>query len=77
MLSQQILITDPQSVVVMGVSGSGQTAVDRAIAQQLDRCFVDRDSSHSPANIAKMSAGQPLNDSDREGWLGGMPHSTR
>lgn len=77
MLSQQFLITGPQSVVVMGVSGSGKTAVGRAIAQQLDRRFVDRDSLHSPANIAKMSAGQPLNDNDREDWLGGMPLSKR
>lgn len=69
MLSQQTLITGPESVVVMGVSGSGKTAVGRAIAQRLDRRFVDADSLHSPANIAKMAAGQPLNDSDREGWL--------
>ena len=31
--------------------------------------FVDSDSLHPPANIAKMTAGRPLNDDDRYPWL--------
>ncbi|MFN3275370.1 MAG: gluconokinase [Paracoccus sp. (in: a-proteobacteria)] len=62
-------MTEIGRVVVMGVSGCGKTAVGRALAQHLGRRFVDADSLHSPENIAKMAAGQPLDDDDRAGWL--------
>lgn len=53
----------------MGVSGSGKTTVGRALAKELDWPFADADEFHPPANIAKMSTGQPLNDADRAPWL--------
>ena len=56
-------------IVVMGVSGSGKTMVGSALAQRLRVPFVDADSLHPPANVAKMSAGQPLGDDDRYPWL--------
>jgi gluconokinase len=56
-------------IVVMGVSGSGKSTVGSALAQRLRVPFVDADSFHPPANVAKMSAGQPLNDDDRYPWL--------
>jgi gluconokinase len=56
-------------VVVMGVSGSGKSTVGLALAQRLRVPFVDADSLHPPANVAKMSAGQPLTDEDRYPWL--------
>jgi gluconokinase len=56
-------------IVVMGVSGSGKTTVGSALAQRLRVPFVDADSLHPPANVAKMSAGQPLGDDDRYPWL--------
>ncbi|WP_237710290.1 gluconokinase [Rhodanobacter fulvus] len=56
-------------VVVMGVSGSGKTTVARELAQQLNWEFLEGDSVHPPANVAKMSAGTPLNDDDRWPWL--------
>ena len=56
-------------LVVMGVSGSGKTTVGRALAAALSWPFADADEFHPPANIAKMSAGQPLNDADRAPWL--------
>jgi carbohydrate kinase (thermoresistant glucokinase family) len=31
--------------------------------------FVDGDALHPPANIAKMTAGEPLDDGDRYPWL--------
>ena len=52
-------------VVVIGVSGSGKSTVGSALAQRLRVPFVDADTLHSPANIAKMTAGEPLNDDDR------------
>lgn len=59
--------SDP--VVVMGVSGSGKSTVGVALAQRLRVPFVDADTLHPPANIAKMVAGEPLDDDDRYPWL--------
>ncbi|OBF58964.1 gluconate kinase [Mycobacterium sp. 852002-53434_SCH5985345] len=56
-------------VVVMGVSGSGKSTVGAALARRLRVPFVDADSLHPPANIAKMAAGEPLDDDDRYPWL--------
>ena len=56
-------------VVVMGVSGSGKSTVGAALAQRLRVPFADGDDLHPPANIAKMTAGQPLDDDDRYPWL--------
>ena len=53
----------------MGVSGSGKSTVGSALAQRLRVPFVDADTLHPPANIAKMTAGEPLNDDDRYPWL--------
>ncbi|TQK69691.1 gluconokinase [Nocardioides sp. SLBN-35] len=56
-------------LVVMGVSGSGKSTVGAAIAQRLGVPFGDADDFHPPANIAKMTAGVPLDDDDRIPWL--------
>jgi gluconokinase len=55
--------------VVMGVSGSGKSTVGTALAQRLRVPFVDADTLHPPANVAKMAAGEPLDDDDRYPWL--------
>lgn len=56
-------------VVLMGVSGSGKTAIGTLLAKRMSLAFADADDFHSPANKAKMAAGHPLNDADREPWL--------
>jgi gluconokinase len=56
-------------LVVMGVSGSGKSTVGAALAQRLRVPFEDGDDLHPPANIAKMSAGEALDDHDRHPWL--------
>jgi gluconokinase len=56
-------------IVVMGVSGSGKSTVGAALAQRLRVPFADADDFHPPANIAKMTAGNPLDDDDRYPWL--------
>ena len=56
-------------VVVMGVAGSGKTTVGQAVADAIGAVFVDADSLHPPANVAKMAAGHPLTDDDRWPWL--------
>lgn len=59
----------PPVVVVMGVSGSGKSTVGAALAARLGVPFADGDDLHPAANIAKMSAGRPLDDADRRPWL--------
>lgn len=56
-------------VIVMGVSGSGKSTVGRLLAARLGWEFRDGDDFHPPANVAKMRAGTPLNDDDRQPWL--------
>ena len=56
-------------VLLMGVAGSGKTTVGRLLAASLGCRFVDADDHHSPANLAKMSRGEPLTDADRAPWL--------
>ncbi len=56
-------------MVVMGVTGSGKTTVGEALAHAISATYVDGDKLHPQANIAKMSAGIPLDDADRWPWL--------
>ncbi len=62
-------MSTPARIVVMGVAGSGKTTVGAALAGHLDALFVDGDDLHPPENVAKMSAGTPLDDADRAPWL--------
>ncbi len=55
--------------VVMGVSGAGKSEIGARLAAALGVSFLEGDSFHPAANVAKMSAGVPLNDDDRAGWL--------
>lgn len=56
-------------VVVMGVSGSGKSVVASAVAEVVGAAFIEGDDLHPPGNVAKMAAGRPLTDTDREPWL--------
>lgn len=53
----------------MGVSGSGKSTVGALLAGALQVEFLEGDSFHPPANVARMAAGIALTDTDREGWL--------
>lgn len=57
------------ALVVMGVSGCGKSSVGAAIVGRSGGRLIEGDSFHPEANIAKMSAGTPLDDQDRAGWL--------
>ncbi len=59
----------PPVLLVMGVSGSGKTTVARALADALGWDYQEGDDLHPPANVAKMRAGIPLTDEDRQPWL--------
>lgn len=60
------------AIVVMGVSGCGKSTVGSALAQRLGWQFADGDDFHPPANVAKMRAGQALDDHDRAPWLAAL-----
>jgi carbohydrate kinase (thermoresistant glucokinase family) len=62
-------LTRPVVIVLMGVSGSGKTTVGVLLAAALGYAFQEGDDLHPPANVAKMHAGHPLDDSDRMPWL--------
>lgn len=55
--------------VVMGVAGSGKTTIGHLLAERLGVVYAEADSFHPPANVAKMTAGQALDDDDRRPWL--------
>ena len=53
----------------MGVTGCGKSTIGRLLAGALDVPYEEGDELHPAANIAKMAAGQPLDDNDRAPWL--------
>ena len=57
------------TAVVMGVSGSGKSTIASGITDALDLHGIDGDDLHSPESVAKMAAGEPLQDDDRWPWL--------
>jgi gluconokinase len=57
------------AVVVMGVAGCGKSSVAAALAERIGGRLIEGDAFHPAANVAKMSAGIPLDDDDRAGWL--------
>jgi gluconokinase len=59
----------PRAIIVMGVSGSGKSTLGPLLAGTLNCQFLEGDAFHGPDNVAKMSAGQPLQDEDRWPWL--------
>ena len=66
-------MSDTQSLhhvfILMGVSGSGKSAVASGVAQHTGAAFLDGDFLHPRANITKMASGNALNDEDRKPWL--------
>jgi len=60
------------AIVVMGVAGVGKTTIGRLLAARAGCRFVEGDDLHPAANVAKMGAGQPLNDADRLPWLSAL-----
>ena len=56
-------------LVVMGVAGTGKSTVAGMLAERLNWELQEGDDLHPAANVAKMTAGIPLDDEDRWPWL--------
>ncbi|KAE8228887.1 hypothetical protein CF326_g6162 [Tilletia indica] len=56
-------------IVVMGTSGTGKSTLGMSLSKHFNVPFIDGDDLHPPSNVAKMSAGNPLDDDDRLPWL--------
>lgn len=65
------------AVVIMGVAGCGKSAVARALELRSGARLIEGDAFHSDRNIKKMSAGEPLTDKDRAGWLRALEKQLR
>lgn len=57
------------ALVVMGVAGCGKSSIGAAITVRSGGRLIEGDAFHPAENIRKMSAGIPLDDNDRAGWL--------
>ncbi|WP_310101313.1 gluconokinase [Sphingomonas sp. BE138] len=53
----------------MGVSGTGKSTLGALLATALHAPFLEGDTFHAPASVAKMERGLPLTDDDRWPWL--------
>jgi gluconokinase len=60
------------NLVFMGVCGCGKSTVAELYARRTGATLIEADGFHPPENVAKMSAGTPLTDEDRAGWLAAM-----
>lgn len=58
-----------QTVVVMGVSGSGKSTIAAELAAFRHWRYLDADQLHPQQNIDKMRSGIALTDEDRWPWL--------
>ncbi|MBI1244746.1 MAG: hypothetical protein GC202_07050 [Alphaproteobacteria bacterium] len=61
----------------MGVAGCGKSTIGPLLAEALGGNFAEGDQFHPPANVAKMSRGEPLDDADRMPWLNAMAAAIR
>jgi carbohydrate kinase (thermoresistant glucokinase family) len=58
-----------RAIVIMGVSGCGKSTLGHELAAALGVPFVEGDTLHPEANVAKMRAGIALDDKDRVPFL--------
>ena len=54
---------------MMGVAGCGKSTVGVALCERVGARMIEGDAFHPESSIRKMSAGIPLDDADRAGWL--------
>ena len=62
-------VTDAIVYIVMGVTAAGKTTIGTRLSEALEIPFIEGDRLHPEDNVAKMSAGIPLTDTDRWPWF--------
>jgi gluconokinase len=62
-------MSKPCILILMGVAGCGKSTIAHLLANELGWPMLEGDEFHSLGNIAKMRAGIPLSDADRQPWL--------
>ncbi|TLD06855.1 thermoresistant gluconokinase like protein [Venturia nashicola] len=55
--------------IITGPAGCGKTSVAEHLHQTYKMPYLEGDTYHTPANVAKMARGEPLTDADRWDWL--------
>lgn len=76
-MSRQHRRSSETYLLVMGVAGTGKSAVGHRLAAALSGEFIEADQFHSSENVAKMRAGRGLTDADREPWLHAVCEAAR
>jgi carbohydrate kinase (thermoresistant glucokinase family) len=66
-----------QTVVVMGIEGSGKSTLGHRLADALRLPFIEADEFHSEQSVAKMHQGTALTDDDRWPWLAALRRAAR
>jgi gluconokinase len=56
-------------VALIGVAGSGKTALGERLAERLRFPFLDADQLHTPECAEQMRRGEPLTDAQRDAWF--------
>lgn len=59
----------PQTLIIMGVAGSGKSTVGKLLAAELGYQFLEGDDFHSDEAKAMMAAGTPLRSDLRQAWV--------
>src|SRR5512133_2971604 len=67
----------PARLVIIGVCGCGKSEMGRRIAARTGYTYAEGDDFHSASNVAKMTAGTPLDDADRADWLATLKEKIR
>ena len=70
----ELKVAKGDRVAIIGASGSGKTTIAKELAARLGWSFEEGDALHPEANVAKMHAGMPLTDADRQPWLDAIRH---
>lgn len=68
-ITQGIAHSINRRFVMMGVSGVGKSLIGVLFARAIGVSFLEGDAMHTPENVSRMTAGIPLTDVDRAGWL--------
>ncbi|MFN6969889.1 MAG: gluconokinase [Rheinheimera sp.] len=59
----------PQTLIIMGVAGSGKSTIGRLLAAELGYRFLEGDDFHSTEAKAMMASGTPLRSDLRQAWV--------